>query len=249
MAEAEIKAKGQRTARRGRATRAAQNLTKLISSKEISPVAVKTAIEDLDKALVALQEAQEAVESFLQDEEEIIAEVNSAADFEEKCKTPKIEALCWLEEHNSVGLTPSAAVGSDEGSSHVSSAREGRHLPKLEMPHFDGNFLNWQSFWDQFTAIVHQSDLPVVTKFSYLRSLLKGEASAAITGLSLSEQHYEDARELLEQRFGRKDRIVFAHLQELLSITVPEFPNCSHTGCAGSTAHSCEKFGAIGHHR
>lgn len=43
------------------------------------------------------------------------------------------------------------------------------------------------------------------TRFSYLRSLLKGEASAGVTGLSFTEKHYEDARELLEQQFYRKD--------------------------------------------
>ena len=32
---------------------------------------------------------------------------------------------------------------------------KGVKLPKLEVPRFDGNILNWKSFWEQFCVSVH----------------------------------------------------------------------------------------------
>ena len=30
-------------------------------------------------------------------------------------------------------------------------------LPKLELPKFDGDIFNWQGFWDQFLAAIHEN--------------------------------------------------------------------------------------------
>ncbi|KAK3785624.1 hypothetical protein RRG08_015509 [Elysia crispata] len=75
-------------------------------------------------------------------------------------------------------------------------------------------------FCEKLTAIVHISELPPISKFTYLQPLLKGEALAAINGLALTEANYETARDLLQQCFGRKKRIVFSHIQELLNLSV-----------------------------
>ena len=92
-------------------------------------------------------------------------------------------------------------------------------LPTLELPKFSGDHTGWQPFWDKFKAVIDNSDLATVTKFTYLQSLLKGEASAAISGLALTEANYVTACDILQQRFGRKERIVFGHIQELLNLT------------------------------
>ncbi|KAK3704303.1 hypothetical protein RRG08_035959 [Elysia crispata] len=76
------------------------------------------------------------------------------------------------------------------------------------------------SLWDKFTANVHISEWPPINKFTYLQSFLKGEALSAISGLALTEANYETARGLLQQRFGRKLREVFSHIQELLNLSV-----------------------------
>ena len=93
-------------------------------------------------------------------------------------------------------------------------------LPKLSLPKFSGDVLQWQSFWDQFTAVVDSSDIPDISKFSYLRSLLEGEAKQSIQGLSLTSQHYQSARQILTDRFCRKERIIFTHIQTLLNMPV-----------------------------
>lgn len=102
----------------------------------------------------------------------------------------------------------------------VSQAR----LPKLELPTFSGDFTEWTGFWEQFQVSVDKTNLNAVTKFTYLRSLLSGEAAAAITRLTLSATNYETALNILKERFGRHDRIKFSHSQALLNISVPEKP-------------------------
>ena len=62
--------------------------------------------------------------------------------------------------------------------SHVSSfSMTDVKLPKLNLPVFNGDVLQWQSFWDQFVAAVDSTDLPDVSKFSYLRASLEGEVT------------------------------------------------------------------------
>ena len=61
---------------------------------------------------------------------------------------------------------------SDAVSQSGSQASVEAKLPKLELPLFDGEPTDWTSFWDQFAAIVDSSDLPDVTKFTYLIGMI-----------------------------------------------------------------------------
>ncbi|XP_065891574.1 uncharacterized protein [Dysidea avara] len=92
------------------------------------------------------------------------------------------------------------------------------HLPKLHLPIFDGNLLKWPEFWDIFHSSVHKQKIPNVSKFSYLKGTLRGVASVAISGISVTEENYDVALKLLKERFGRKESIVevlYAKLQNL----------------------------------
>ncbi|KAL5012168.1 hypothetical protein ScPMuIL_010719 [Solemya velum] len=53
-----------------------------------------------------------------------------------------------------------------------------------------------------------------------VKSLLSGEAKSVLQGLSVTSGNYKVACDLLESRFGRKERIIFAHIQKLLNIFV-----------------------------
>ena len=78
-------------------------------------------------------------------------------------------------------------------------------LPKLRLDSFVGNPVHWHSFWDSFQSAVHNnSKLMDVHKFSYLSSLLEGPAAAAIAGLTLTNENYVKAIEMLKDRFGNK---------------------------------------------
>ena len=68
---------------------------------------------------------------------------------------------------------------------------------------------------------IDDSDLPDVSKFTYLGSLLKSDAKQCIEGLSLSGAHYSTACVLLKNLYGRPEQIIFTHVQDLLNLSIP----------------------------
>jgi len=96
-------------------------------------------------------------------------------------------------------------------------------LPKLTLPTFKGDVTRWTSFWDSYDSVIHSNtQLSSVDKFNYLYSLLEGVAAHSIKGLTLSEGNYNSAIDLLKARFGKPQKIIDAHMDELLKI-----PNCT----------------------
>lgn len=130
---------------------------------------------------------------------------------------PNLPASGLFAPPSSAGALSTAGVAGGTAPSSQSHT-----LPRLSLPRFGGNPIEWTTFWERFTAAVDETDLPKVTKFTYLQSLLDGEASSCIRGLAVTAAHYDDACELLKKRFGRTERIIFSHLQALLTVSVPE---------------------------
>ena len=97
-------------------------------------------------------------------------------------------------------------------------------LPKLNLPTFTGNILNWQAFWDSYDTAVHSNPtLSEVQKFNYLKSLLQDEAYRTITGFALTNANYDKAISLLQERYGQKHKIVQTYMQALLEIPAPVY--------------------------
>ena len=57
-----------------------------------------------------------------------------------------------------------------------------------------------------------------IDKFSYLKSLVEGQASGCIQGLTLSEANYDAAITMLQERFDRPQQFITAHMEELLRV-------------------------------
>eukprot|EP00111_Clytia_hemisphaerica_P017494 TCONS_00051783-protein len=76
-------------------------------------------------------------------------------------------------------------------------------LPKIKIKTLSGDPTEYQSFSQSFEEAIHENGhLSNVEKMNYLVSLLEGEASECIKGLNLTNENYENARELLAKRFG-----------------------------------------------
>ncbi|XP_028417494.1 uncharacterized protein LOC114541898 [Dendronephthya gigantea] len=116
-----------------------------------------------------------------------------------------------------VASTSEATVESLETSEHVGTSPEQAtpesstvraRLPKLEAKRFGGKIEEWQEFWDGFESAIHKNTgLSNVDKFNYLRSLLMGQAKAAIAGVSLTTANYEAAVQLLKKRTRDSGRL------------------------------------------
>ena len=94
----------------------------------------------------------------------------------------------------------------------------GVKLPKIDVPTFDGNILNWGIFWEQFRATVHSRDrLSDADKLAYLQHALKdGTAKYAIVGLAQSAGSYNEAIECLQKRYDRPRLIHQAHVRAII---------------------------------
>ena len=199
-----------RTAARGWLTRAKNSLGGILEKIPVDKFALLDAVDEFDKRLQAFDEFQSEYELEIE-EKDLIDVIDEAAVFRESVKVVRIKATELLasfrDEDDARSVRTSATLKPDV------------KLPKLVLPSFNGNVLQWQSFWDQFTAVVHCSDLPQISKFTYLRSLLEGEAKEAVQGLSLTERHYEEACRILVDRFGKPEKIIFQHVQELLGMS------------------------------
>ena len=92
-------------------------------------------------------------------------------------------------------------------------------LPKMKIKTFSGDPTEYQSFYQSFEEAIHKNtNLSNVEKMNYLVSLLEGEASECIKGLNLTNENYENARELLAKRFGDKQTLISAHMDMLLGL-------------------------------
>ena len=88
--------------------------------------------------------------------------------------------------------------------------------------------LKFQNFRDQFEAAVHNNvDLPNVQKFTYLRSVLSGNALKAIDGFEVTGANYEAAVECLKHRYGRKRMIISFLVKSVIKMDVKSVVNAS----------------------
>ena len=93
-------------------------------------------------------------------------------------------------------------------------------LPKLVLPKFRGDITSYRTFWESFESAVHKNVyLTNIDKFNYLLSLLEGNALRAIKGLAVTDGNYQAAISILQERFGKSQQIISAHMDELLKLS------------------------------
>ena len=103
---------------------------------------------------------------------------------------------------------------------------QGRKLPKVNLTPFNGYPLKWATFIETFTATADSQDpLTAVEKFTYLKGQLEGPAADCIQGFGLTSKNYEEAKQLLEERFGNPQAITSAHMN--VSLKLPKLNNDS----------------------
>ena len=92
-------------------------------------------------------------------------------------------------------------------------------LPKLILPKFIGDITSYRPFWEIFESSVHNNmQLTIIDKFNYLVSLLEGSALRSIKGLAITDENYQAALDILQERFGNSQQIISAHMDELLKL-------------------------------
>jgi hypothetical protein len=93
-------------------------------------------------------------------------------------------------------------------------------LPKLDLPSFKGDILQWSSFWDVFESEVDSKSYGGATKFNFLISKLEGEAKASLLGLTSSNDNYTKAKDILRLRYNQPRKVITAHYKALMNLPV-----------------------------
>lgn len=101
------------------------------------------------------------------------------------------------------------------GTVTTSPIRINPRLKPLTLPVFNGEKAKFEEFWVLFESLVDCSDEPVNIKMARLRQSLRGVASEAIQGLSLSGPEYEEAKSMLKSKFGGQRRQLRAYMEQL----------------------------------
>ncbi|KIH62853.1 Tho complex subunit THP2 [Ancylostoma duodenale] len=81
-------------------------------------------------------------------------------------------------------------------------------LPTLPIPTFSGNLWEWDNFWELFNNNIHSQDLPVLFKFNYLLSALKGEARASIKKFQVTKENYPRVIQFLVSKYDNREVLI-----------------------------------------
>ena len=173
------------------------------------------ALKDLDKAILGLLEEENIEESAL------------GKEIEESCRyraelTANISMIS-AKLAKTESATPAPSPAPEEQVSGQASALTQKStrakLQKHEVPKFRGRVDEWQEFCDSFESAININEsLSDMEQFSYLRGLLEGSAKSIIEGFALSAANYEVAVTLLKKRFGKRNLIQSAHIEELMKV-------------------------------
>ncbi|XP_041451936.1 uncharacterized protein LOC121405337 [Drosophila obscura] len=89
-------------------------------------------------------------------------------------------------------------------------------LPRVKLPMFSGEFVDWPAFKDMFEARVHNCPrLTDLHRFHYLKDSLSDEAKRDIQHLTLIESNYSVAWQMLLKLYDNK-RVLFQHYMQVL---------------------------------
>ena len=191
-------------------------LQSLATAEAPRVVTLRRTLSEFDDLASIYLEVQSQIEADLAPElfEEDFANSQQKLSAVYECRDAAEERLLQLTKIEDSPPTPSE--------NSVSSVRPAIKLPKLDLPKFRGNIVDFNAFWEQFSCSIDDSELSDVTKFSYLASLLEGDAKRVISGLSITGANYSIACDLLKNRFGDEERIISAHIQALVLIQSPQ---------------------------
>ncbi|XP_064469845.1 uncharacterized protein LOC135384579 [Ornithodoros turicata] len=221
--------KHKRTARRTQITKLVNEVAELRGNNSVS----KAALNGLLNRLVAndsdLRQINKDVEPLIK-EEDLEEEYTTMITYEDQAHNAIAELQTRIAEIQLVDqVTATATPSPSARPSESERPHTGVKLPKLQLQSFAGELTQWQPFWEQYETTVHNNrNLTKTEKFQYLRSLLRGSAASAVMGLQASESCYDDAIEILRQRFGDRCRIEREHLAKLWNLPGVKSANDVH---------------------
>lgn len=212
--------KKKRTNARTSITKTIKNIETEINNLEVSVDVLEELLEHMGICSDELKAINTEIESAV-DLKDLDNELKSATEYQSKIITwtfrtkKKIRELS-KSDSKEISTTPMATALT---ANNFISEKVSVKLPKLTINHFYGDNNQWLTFWNTFEAAIHKNEsLDKISKFSYLKTYLKGSALKSVEGLAITPENYDTAIDILLSRFGKKNILINTHMNSLLQI-------------------------------
>ncbi|XP_053686784.1 uncharacterized protein LOC128736332 [Sabethes cyaneus] len=132
------------------------------------------------------------------------------------------ELLRAMSGRMAAGTSTSVAVADNV---HALTPLSDLKLPRMNLPPFSGDYLEWQSFIDLFKSMVDGNpSLRDSQKLYFLKTHLSGEAATLISHLKIEDTNYAPALAKLKARYDKPLEIAHKHIERFLNqqaMTIP----------------------------
>lgn len=124
-----------------------------------------------------------------------------------------------------VNAKKNASSSCHNSSFNMSAGNSRARLPVINLPAFNGDIQDWESFFDCFRAMIHDDcGFTPAQKFYYLRSSISGPALDLIKSVPMTDANYEVAIERLKHRYDNRSLVIQSHIRSLLGSPYVEQP-------------------------
>jgi len=94
---------------------------------------------------------------------------------------------------------------SAETTLNMSAGSHSRHLPRIDLPKFSGDYSKWSHFRDLFASMINSNtDLSAIEKLHYLKMSLSGEPATFLKNIEFSSEGFTRAWNTLVARYENK---------------------------------------------
>ena len=221
MSEELRRLKSVRGSYRGHCTQEFKKADRLLKSAPLNTAELKALQDRLTRRGNDISQMDSQIAMAIS-EEELENEIEEALSVQDTISDYKFMIMEALK--NDQHDKPVSSFHDNNSSTKPTTTRINVNLPKLSIQPFNGNQLEWLTFWDSFSAAIDEhTELNNIEKMNYLQNMLKGEAARAIAGLPLTNENYTKAIEILKERFGDKQNIINAYMDSLTRATPPTY--------------------------
>ncbi|XP_062530828.1 uncharacterized protein LOC119630214 isoform X1 [Bombyx mori] len=180
----------------------------------IKPLTSFSSLTDLQR--FELEGRYERIQCLYNDFDKLQTEIETLLD----APDDDFKSRCEFEDqyHPAVALARSllSATTNSEDSGRVHT---NVRLPKIDLPHFDGSVQGWLEFKDTYISLIHNNKCnDDIMRFHYLRSCLRGSAALVIKNIDFTSENYNNAWDLLCQRYDKDQLLIHNHVQALFSV-------------------------------
>ena len=126
------------------------------------------------------------------------------------CDTEERLDISWIKELSAKQRTTTGEMNLQSTPAFVKS------IPRLELPRFSGDPLEWPQFISLFKCLVHDQPLTDTQRMTYLQRALVGNAKRAIRGMLNHGHLYKAALTELEEQFGNEELVAGAFMKTVL---------------------------------